>query len=86
MRIWSLKLNSSKSNKSLAGNKVKNEIEQLLLKYKLGNDKHEHEKQRSKWTSSIFFNLSRRVDLRSSNKHVALQNVSIYYKWKNMRK
>ena len=30
--------------------------------------------------------MSQRVDLRSSNKHVALQNVSIYYKWKNIRK
>ena len=31
-------------------------------------------------------NSSQRLDLRSSNKHVALQNLSIYYKWKNIRK
>ena len=31
-------------------------------------------------------NLSQRLDLRSSNKHVALQNVSIYYAWKNIKK
>ena len=31
-------------------------------------------------------NLSQRVDLRSSNKHVALQNLSIYYRWKSIRK
>ena len=31
-------------------------------------------------------NLSQRLDLRSSNKHVALQNGSIYYTWKNIRK
>ena len=31
-------------------------------------------------------NLSRRLYLRSSNKHVALQNFSIYYTWKNIRK
>ena len=31
-------------------------------------------------------NLSQRLDLRSSNKHVALQNVSIYYTVKNIRK
>ena len=31
-------------------------------------------------------NLSQRLDLRSSNKHVALQNLSIYYTWKNIRK
>ena len=31
-------------------------------------------------------NLSQRLDLRSSAKHVALQNLSIYYKRKNVRK
>ena len=31
------------------------------------------------------FNLSQRSDLKSSNKHVALQTVSIYYTWKNIR-
>ena len=30
-------------------------------------------------------NLSQRLDLRSSNKHVALQKVSIHYTWKNIR-
>ena len=31
-------------------------------------------------------NLSQRSDLRSSNKHLALQNVSIYYTTKNIKK
>ena len=31
-------------------------------------------------------NLPQRLDLRSSNKHVALQNLSIHYTWKNTRK
>ena len=31
-------------------------------------------------------NLSQRLDLRSSNKHVTLQNLTIYYTWKNIRK
>ena len=31
-------------------------------------------------------NLSQILDLRSSDKHVALQNLSIYYTWKNIRK
>ena len=31
-------------------------------------------------------NLSQGLELRSSNKHVALQNLSIYYTWKNIRK
>ena len=30
--------------------------------------------------------LSQRLDLRSLNKHVALQNLSIYHTWKNIRK
>ena len=30
-------------------------------------------------------NLSQRLDLRSSNKHVAPQHLSIYYTWKNIR-
>ena len=34
-----------KSNESLAENKIKNEIEQLLLKYKHGNNILEHRKQ-----------------------------------------
>ena len=37
-----------KSNESLAENKVKNQTEQLLLKYEHGNDIHEHGKQHSK--------------------------------------
>ena len=32
------------------------------------------------------YNLSQRLDLRSSNKHVALQNLFIYYKLKSIRK
>ena len=30
-------------------------------------------------------NVAQRLDLRSSNKHVALQNLSIYYTWKNTK-
>ena len=31
-------------------------------------------------------NFSQRLDLRSSNKHIALQNLSIYHTWKDIRK
>ena len=31
-------------------------------------------------------NLSQKLDSRSSNKHVALQSLSIYYTWRNLRK
>ena len=36
-----------KSNEPLAENKIKNEIEQLLLKYKDGNNIYEHRKQQN---------------------------------------
>ena len=32
------------------------------------------------------FNLSQRLDIKRADKHVALQNLSIYYTWKNIRK
>ena len=36
-----------KINESFPGNKIKNKIEQLLSKYKHGNDIHEHGKQQN---------------------------------------
>ena len=33
----------------------------------------------------FLLNLLQRLDLRRSNKHVALQNVSVYYNCKNIR-
>ena len=76
-----------KSNKSLAKNKVRKEIKQLLSKYKHENNIHEHRKQQNEWTTHKFvLNWSKRLDLRSSNKRVALQSLSIYYTWKNIRK
>ena len=40
-----------KSNKSLAENKTKNDIEKFFLKYKHGNNVHEHGKQQNGWTA-----------------------------------
>ena len=34
----------------------------------------------------IVLNLSQSLDIKSSNKNVALQNLSIYYTWENVRK
>ena len=42
-----MKLSYNKSNESLAENKIKNETEQLLLKYKHGNNIHKYRKQQS---------------------------------------
>ena len=73
-----------KSNGSLAENKIKNEIEQLLLKYKHGN-KVELHNERINYIN-FFLNLSQRLDLQSSNKDISLQNLYVYYTWKNLRK
>ena len=52
MRLWNIKLIIIKKiNETLAGNKIKNEIEQQLLKYKHGNNIHEHRKQQSEQTT-----------------------------------
>ena len=34
----------------------------------------------------LAINLSQILEFRSSNKHVAFQNLSIYYKWRNIEK
>ena len=40
-----------KSNEYLAENKIKNKTEQLLLKYKHGNNIHEHRKLQNEWST-----------------------------------
>ena len=35
--------------------------------------------------NKFVLNLSQRLNLRSLNKHIALQNLPIYYTWKNIR-
>ena len=75
-----------KSNESLAENKIKNKIEQLLSKYKHGNNIHEHGKQQANEPHKFVLNLSQRLDLKSEDKNVALQNLHVYYTWKNIRK
>ena len=71
-----------KSNESLAEIIIKNEIEQLLLKHKHGNNIHEHRQR----INHINLFLICHIDLRSRDKHVVLQYLSIYYTWKNTRK
>ena len=72
-----------KHSKLLAEHSIKNEIRQFLSKYE----------NHMIFMETLFMNtensktnelhkFSQMLDLRSSNKHVALQNVSIYYTWK----
>ena len=73
------------SNGSLAENKIKmgskNYFPNISMETLFGNNMN---MQISKMNESHKFvlNLSERLDLRNSNKHVALQNLSIYYTWK----
>ena len=77
-----------KSNKTLSENKIKNKIEHLLLKYKHGNHVRKWTIKNSKTNESHKFNLEllQKLDLRSSNKHHVLLNLSVYYTWKNIRR
>ena len=43
------------------------------------------ENSKTSETHKFVLNLLQNLDLISSNKHVALQNLSIYYTWKNIR-
>ena len=74
--IYSIK----KHNERLAQHTMENEIRELLFKYKDVNYIHEHKKRVKPMNHTDRFLRLQRLDLRSSNKHVALQNLSIYYK------
>ena len=50
-----------------------------MSKYKHGNDICNN---KTNEPHKFVFNFSRRLDLESSNKHVALQNLSVSYTWR----
>ena len=74
-----------KNNELLAGHTIENEVRQLFPKYKHKNDIHNTKNSKTNEPHKFFFNLSQRLGFKSSNKHVALQNLAIYYTWKNKR-
>ena len=47
--------------------------------YKYESNIHENGNSKTTKPHKFVINLLQRLDLRSSNKHVALQNISIYY-------
>ena len=76
-----------KINEFLAENKIKDEIEQLLLKYKHGNNIHENaKKSKTIEPHKFIFNFAQILDLKSSRKHVSFQDLPICYTSKNIRK
>ena len=75
-----------KSNESIAKIIIKNEIEQLFLKYKHETILMNTENSKTNEPQKFILNLLQRLDLRSSDKCVALHNLSIFYTWKNIRR
>ena len=60
---------------------LKHEMD-FIIKYNEFLDEHTIKNEKK---NKFILNLSQRLDLRSSNKHVPLQNLAIYYIWKNIR-
>ena len=73
-------------NESLAENKIKNKIEQLLLQSKHKTIFMNMENSKENEPHKFVPNLLERLDLRSSDKHVVLQNLCICNRWKNIIK
>ena len=67
-----------KSNESLAENKIKNKIEQLSLNISMKTIFMNMENSKMNESRKFVLNLSQRLDLKSVDKDVALQNFSIY--------
>ena len=53
---------------------------------KHGKNNHEHKQSETKESPKFVLKVSQRLHLKHSNKHIALQNLSIYHTWKNTRK
>ena len=61
---------------------MKIDIEQLLSQLCMETIFMDLENSKTNEPQKCVLNLSQRLDLKSSNKHIALENLSIYYTWK----
>ena len=61
---------------------MKIDIEQLLSQLCLETIFMDLENSKTNEPHKCVLNLSQRLDLKSSNKHIAPENLSIYYTWK----
>ena len=68
-----------KSNESLAENKTKKRLNNYYKNISMETIFMNTENSKTNEPHKFVFDLSQRLDFRSSNKHVALQNLSIYY-------
>ena len=61
---------------------MKIDIEQLLSQLCMETIFMDLENSKTNEPHKCVLNLSQRLDLKSSNKHIAPENLSIYYTWK----
>ena len=67
-------------------NKIKKRLRNYCLNISTETIFINMENSKTNKPHKVALNLQQRLDLRSSNKHIALQNLFIYYRWKNTRK
>ena len=70
----------------LAEHVKENEIRQLLFQYDHGNDIYEHKNSKTNEPNKFVLDISQKLDLKISDKHVALQNLYSYYTLKIFKK
>ena len=75
-----------KSKKSLAKNKIKGKKNNIHENKDMKTIFMNTENSETNEPHKFVLELSQRLDLRRLNNHASLQNWSIYYLWKNMRK
>ena len=70
---------------SLPKYKINYKIEQILCKYKYENEFMNTENSKTNEPLKFVLILPQKLDLKNSDKYVALQYLSIYYPWKSIR-
>ena len=75
-----------KNNESLTENEIKTRLNNYCPIITMETIFMNTENSKTNEPHKFVLNLSKRLDLRSSNKYVALQNLSTYYTLKNIRK
>ena len=74
-----------KRNKLLAEHTIKTRLVNYYPNIRMETTFMNTENSKTNEPHKFFLNFSQRLDIRSSYKHVALQNLSICYTWKNIR-
>ena len=79
-------IDSIKKHKCLAEHTIKTRLDNYCPHISMEKIFMNMESNKTSEPHKSVLNLLQRLDLTSSTKHVALQNIPIYYTWKNIRK